>query len=126
MKYLVRARMKPEAQGRVREAIRRGAVPGAPSYFADQLAECFAQGRRQDDGAVLWVETCHCERYFGEALAEEQKYIACYFELGQVKKVVAPRKCGDMSGRRPFECGGCECDLPVRRRLRGPRLRDLL
>ncbi len=126
MKYLVRARLKAGAEGRLRDPIARGAVPGAPSYFADHLAECFAEAQRQDDGSVLWIETCYCERYLGEALAEEKRYIQRYFELGKVKKVVAAKKCGDMSGERPFECEGCDCDLPVRRRLRGPKLRDTL
>jgi hypothetical protein len=126
MKYLVRARLKKGAGGRVREAIDRGAVPGAPSYVADHLADCFAEAQRQEDGAFLWIETCYCERYYGEALAEEKAFIERYFELGRVKKVVAAKKCGDMSGTRPFECDGCDCDLPVRRRLRGPKLRDTL
>ena len=126
MKYLVRARLKKDAEGGVREAIERGAVPGAPSYFADHLADCFAEARRQEDGSVLWIETCYCERYFGEALAEEKRYIEHYFALDRVKKVVAAKKCGDMSGEQPFECDGCDCDLPVRRRLTGPQLRDLL
>ncbi len=126
MKYLVRARLKTDAEGRVREVLQRGAVPGAPSYFADHLADCFAEARCQADGSVLWIETCYCERYFGEALAEEKRYIERYFELGRVKQVVAATKCGDMSGEQPFECDGCDCDLPVRRRLAGPPLRSLL
>ncbi len=126
MKYLVRAHLKKGTEDRLREVIRRGEVPGAPSYFADHLADCFAEAQRQEDGSLLWIETCYCERYLGEALAEEKAYIGRYFELGRVKKVVAAKKCGDMSGERPFECDGCDCDLPVRRRLRGPRLRDLL
>lgn len=126
MKYLIQARMKEGAAAQVRRVIDRGEVPGAPSYFADHLADCFAEAQRQDDGSVLWIETCYCERYLGEALAEEKRYIERYFELGKVKKVVAAKKCGDLSGERPFECDGCDCDLPVRRRLRGPHLRDLL
>ncbi len=126
MKYLVQARVKEGATEQVRRVIDRGKVPGAPSYFADHLAECFAEAQRQEDGSVLWIETCYCERYLGEALAEEKQYIERYFELGKVKKVVAAKKCGDLSGTQPYECDGCDCDLPVRRRLRGPRLRDLL
>ena len=82
MKYLVRARMKKGAGGQLRRVILNGAVPGAPGYFADHLAECFTQAQRQDDGSMLWIETCYCER--------------------------------------------CDCDLPLRRRLSGPPLRDLL
>ena len=126
MKYLVRARMKKGAGGQLRRVILSGAVPGAPGYFADHLAECFTQAQRQDDGSVLWIETCYCERYFGEPLAEEKEYITRYFELGRVKKVVAARKCGDMNGKEPFKCESCDCDLPLRRRLSGPPLRDLL
>ncbi len=126
VKYLVRARMEEGAGEQVRRVIARGKVPGAPSYFADHLAECFAEAQRQEDGSVLWIETCYCERYLGQALAEEKEYIQRYFDLGQVKKVIAAKKCGDMSGERPFECDACACDLPVRRRLRGPHLRDLL
>ena len=126
VKYLVRARLKKGAEGRVREVIDRGVVPGAPSYVADHLADCFAEAQRQEDGSVLWIETCYCERYFGEALAEEKRYIERYFELGKVKKVVAAKKCGDMNGTQPYECDGCDCDLPVRRRLTGSHLRDLL
>ena len=126
MKYLVRARMKGGAAGQVRRVIDQGTVPGAPSYVADHLADCFAEAQRQEDGSVLWIETCYCERYFGEALAEEKRYIERYFELGKVKKVVAAKKCGDMTGADPFKCDGCGCDLPVRRRLSGPHLRDSL
>ena len=126
MKYLVRARLKEEAAGEIRRIIAKGAVPDAPGYVADHLADCFAQAQRQDDGSVLWIETCYCERYFGEPLAEEKGYITRYFDLGRVKKVVVARKCGDMSGDEPFKCDTCDCDLPLRRRLSGPPLRDLL
>jgi hypothetical protein len=126
LKYLVHARLKAGAADRVREVIARGEVPGAPSYFAGHLAECFGEAQHQEDGWLLWIETCYCERYAGEALAEEKEYIERYFELGKVKKVVAAKKCGDLSGRQPFECDGCDCDLPLRRRLRGPSLREIL
>jgi hypothetical protein len=126
MKYLVRARIKEGAEDCVRDVIATGAVPGAPSYFADHLADCFAEAQRQEDGSVLWIETCYCERYVGEPLAEEKEYIARYFELGRVKKVIAAKKCGDMTGEEPFKCDSCDCDLPLRRRVSGPPLRNLL
>ena len=126
MKYLVRARIKEGAETQVRDVITTGSVPGAPAYFADHLADCFAQAQRQEDGSVLWIETCYCERYFGEPLAEEMDYITRYFELSRVKKVVAAKKCGDMTGEEPFKCDSCDCDLPLRRRLSGPPLHDVL
>ncbi len=126
MKYLVRARIKVGTEDQLRQVILSGAVPGAPSYFADHLADCFAQARRQDDGSALWIETCYCERYFGKPLAEEKVYIERYFDLGRVKKVIAAKKCGDMNGEEPFKCDACDCDLPLRGRLSGPPLRDLL
>ncbi len=126
MKYLVRARIKEGTDDQLIRVIADGTVPGAPGYFAAHLADCFAQAQRQDDGSVLWIETCYCERYFGEPLAEEKEYITRYFELGRVKKVVAARKCGDMNGKEPFKCDTCDCDLPLRRRLSGRPLRDLL
>ncbi len=126
VKYLVRARLKEEAEGEIRRILAQGAVPDAPGYFAEHLADCFAQAQRQKDGSVLWIETCYCERYFGEPLAEEKATITRYFDLGRVKKVVAAGKCGDMSGDEPFKCDTCDCDLPLRRRLSGPSLRDLL
>ena len=126
MKYLVRARIKKGAEDQLRDVIMTGSVPAAPGYFADHLADCFAQAQQQEDGSMLWVETCYCERYFGEPLAEERDYITRYFELGRVKKVVAAKKCGDMTGEEPFKCESCDCDLPLRRRLSGPPLRDLL
>ena len=126
MKYLVRAQMNDGAEDQVRQIIRRGTVPGAPSYFADHLADCFSEAQQQGDGSVLWIETCYCERYLGEALAEEKEYIGRYFDIGKVKKVVAAKKCGDMTGDEPFKCDDCDCDLPVRRRLTGPPLREVL
>lgn len=126
MKYLVRARIKEGAETLVREVITTGSVPGAPRYFAEHLADCFAEAQRQNDGSVLWIETCYCERYFGKPLAEEQDYITRYFELGRVKKVVAAKKCGDMTSVEPFKCDSCDCDAPLRRRLSGTPLRDLL
>ena len=126
MKYLVRARIKEGAENQVRDVITTGSVPGAPSYFAEHLADCFAEAQQQEDGSVLWIETCYCERYFGEPLAEEMDYVTRYFELGRVKKVVAAKKCGDMTGEEPFKCDSCDCDAPLRRRLTGPPLRDLL
>lgn len=89
MKYLVRARIKEGARDQVRDAIASGSVPGAPRYFAGHLADCFAEAQQQEDGSVLWIETCYCERYFGEPLAEEKEYIARFFDLGRVKKVIA-------------------------------------
>ena len=126
MKYLVRARIKEGAENQIRDVITTGSVPGAPSYFADHLADCFAEAQQQEDGSVLWIETCYCERYFGEPLAEEMDYVTRYFELGRVKKVVAAKKCGDMTGEEPFKCDSCDCDAPLRRRLTGPPLRALL
>lgn len=126
MKYLVRARIKEGAENLVRNVITTGSVPGAPSYFAEHLADCFAEAQRQNDGSVLWIETCYCERYFGEPLAEEKVYITRFFDLDRVKKVVAAKKCGDMTGEEPFKCDSCDCDAPLRRRLTGPPLRDLL
>lgn len=75
MKYLVRARIKEGAEDQVRHVIMNGSVPGAPSYFGEHVADCFAQAQRQGDGSVLWIETCYCERYFGEPLAEEKDSI---------------------------------------------------
>jgi len=98
----------------------------AANYFGEHVADCFAQAQRQGDGSVLWIETCYCERYFGEPLAEEKDSITKYFEMGRVKKVIAASKCGDMNGEEPFKCDTCDCDLPLRRRLTGPPLRDLL
>jgi hypothetical protein len=126
MKYLVRARIKEGAEKQVRDVITTGSVPEAPGYFADHLADCFAEAQQQEDGSVLWIETCYCERYFGEPLAEEKEYITRFFDLGRVKKVVAANKCGDLIGEEPFKCETCDCDLPLRRRLTGPPLRDLL
>lgn len=126
MKYLVRARLKEGAADQVRDVIATGSVPGAPSYFAGHLANCFAEAQRQNDGSVLWIETCYCERYFGNPLAEEKDYITRYFELGRVKKVVSAKKCGDMTGEEPFKCDSCDCDLRLRRRLTGPSRRNLL
>lgn len=126
MKYLVRARIKAGAEDQVRDVIMTGSVPGAPTYFADHLAECFAHAQQQADGLVLWVETCYCERYFGKPLAEEKEYIARYFRLDRVTKVIAASKCGDMTGEEPFKCDTCDCDVPLRRRLTGPPLRKLL
>jgi hypothetical protein len=126
VKYLVRARIKKAAENQIRDVITTGSVPGAPSYFADHLADCFAEAQRQEDGSVLWIETCYCERYLGKPLAEEMDYITRYFELGRVKKVVAAKKCGDLTGNEPFKCDTCDCDLRLRRRLSGPPLRDLL
>ncbi|HSD50747.1 MAG TPA: hypothetical protein VLG48_05010, partial [Candidatus Methylomirabilis sp.] len=114
------------ADNPVGDVITTGSVPGAPGYFADHLADCFAEAQLQDDGSVLWIETCYCERYFGKPLAEEHDYITRYFELRRVKKVVAAKKCGDMTGEEPFKCDSCDCDALLRRRLTGSSLRNLL
>jgi hypothetical protein len=126
VKYLVRARIKEGTEDQLSRVIADATVPGAPGYFAAHLADCFAQAQRQDDGLVLWIETCYCERYFGKPLAEERDYIERYFELRRVKKVIPAKRCGDMNGAEPFKCESCDCDLPLRRRLSGRPLRDLL
>jgi len=47
MKYLVRARIKEGAEDQIRNVIPSGSVPGAPGYFAEHLAVCFAEAPQQ-------------------------------------------------------------------------------
>ena len=80
MRYLVRARVKPEKAAALAAAIERGTL-GRGSVAGDEYLRDMASARQEVDGRVLWVEVCYC----ATPLAEERPYWEAYFELEKVQ-----------------------------------------
>ncbi len=105
MRYLVTARLKPNQENALLQAIEKGTL-GAGSIAGDEYLRDMAQARwREEDGLVRWVEVCFCTT----PLAEERPYWEKYFELVRVQDAHDPRRCRDVMGIEPWACHNCHC-----------------
>src|SRR6478736_227776 len=97
MRYLVKARLRPEKAPALRQAIAdktlgRGSIAGG-AYLYDM-----EQARLGDDGVARWVETCFC----ATPLAEERPYWEEYFELLAVMDAHNRKNCRHENGTEPW------------------------
>lgn len=103
MRYLVRAKVKPERRRELLGAIERRAL-GRGSVAEGEYLRNMRAARVDADGIVKWVEVCFC----ATPLAEERPYWERYFELTRVQDAHG-RPCRDRDGTEPWACASCDC-----------------
>ena len=114
MRYLVKARIKPERTHDLLIAIDSGSL-GQGSVAGDEFCHNMNQAWMGPDKTVHWVETCFCD----EPLAEERPHWEKYFDLLSIKDAHARKNCRDLNGTEPWACCDCDCTLRLEKRLAG-------
>ena len=102
MRYLVKARVKPDRHTDLLKAIETGDL-GRGSIAGDEYQYDMEQARVDETGVAQWVETCFCS----VPLAEERPYWEKYFDLLSVKDAHARKNCRHENGTEPWAC--CDC-----------------
>ena len=113
MRYLVRARLKPDCERALQEAIESKQL-GAGSVAEGEYLRNMTDARQFPDGTSRWVEVCYC----ATPLEEERPYWEEFFELVKVQDAHARKNCRDENGIEPWACGDCDCTLKLEIRLR--------
>ncbi len=112
MRYLVKARLKPDKREALLQAIRDGDL-GRGSVAGDEYLRNMGEARVGADDVARWVEVCFCET----PLAEERPYWQEYFELLSVRDAHARKNCRDWNGAEPWACCDCDCSKKLEARL---------
>ena len=113
MRYLVKAKLKPDREQALLAAIDNGTL-GAGSVAGDEYLHNMREARACPDGSVKWVEVCYC----ATPLAEERPYWEDYFELVKVQDAHLRANCRDENGSDSWACGECDCTKKLEERLR--------
>ena len=113
MRYLVRARVKPERANDLLRAIENKTL-GRGSVAEGEYLRNMNDARACDDETVRWVEVCYCPT----PLLEERPYWEEYFDLERVQDAHDRRKCRDENGTEPWACGDCDCTARLEERLK--------
>jgi hypothetical protein len=114
MRYLVKARVKPDRHTDLLKAIETGDL-GRGSIAGDEYQYDMEQARVDETGVAQWVETCFCS----VPLAEERPYWEKYFDLLSVKDARARKNCRHENGTEPWACCDCDCTRKLEEKLRG-------
>jgi hypothetical protein len=112
MRYLVRARLKPERERDLLEAIENGTL-GEGSVAGDEYSRNMQVARQCPDGTTRWVEVCYC----ATPLAEERPYWEEFFDLIKVQDAHARHNCRDENETEPWACGECDCTARLEERM---------
>jgi hypothetical protein len=104
MRYLVEARVRPNRENALLDAIENGTL-GKGSIAGDEYLDNMQQARANETGTATWVEVCFCD----PPLEEERPYWEEYFELLEVKDAHARRNCRHENGTEPWACCNCDC-----------------
>src|SRR5215469_14881617 len=113
MRYLVRARVKPDRENDLLKAIENETL-GQGSVAEGEYLRNMQHARLYQDKTTRWVEICYCPT----PLEEERPYWEEYFELTRVQDAHDRRKCRDENGTEPWACGGCDCTLRLEAKLK--------
>jgi hypothetical protein len=113
MRYLVRARIKPERESDLLDAIEQEKL-GQGSVAEGEYLRNMRDARLCEDGTARWVEVCYCPT----PLLEERPYWEQYFELTRVQDAHDRRKCHDENGSEPWACGACDCTALLEEKLK--------
>jgi hypothetical protein len=113
VRYLVKARVKPERKDGLVQAIDKKTF-GRGSIAGDEYLHNMNEARVKPDGVATWVETCFCD----PPLAEERPYWEDYFELLSVKDAHSRRSCRHENGTDPWACCDCDCTEKLEEKLR--------
>jgi hypothetical protein len=113
MRYLVKARVKPDQEQPLLQAIEDGTL-GQGSVAGDEYLYDMEQARLSADGTAHWVETCFC----ATPLQEERPYWEKFFDLVSVKDVHNRKNCRDWNGTEPWACSNCDCTRRLEEKLK--------
>ena len=113
MRYLVRARLKPDREEALLEAIDSGEL-GRGSIAYPGYVRCMGEARLTGEGQVRWLEVCYCREAFGPGyeLAEELPYWEEYFEAFDIRYARALDRCEGYP-----HCGDCDCTEKLEAKL---------
>src|SRR5215210_1936597 len=113
MRYLVKARVKPEQHEALLQAIEDGTL-GKGSIAGDEYLHNMQQARIAANGVAQWVEVCFCDT----PLEEERPYWEKYFELLSVTDAHARRNCRHENRTEPWACCDCDCTRRLEEKLK--------
>ena len=112
MRYLVKARVKPDRARQLLKAI-ENATLGKGSVAGGEYLRDMKNARVLDDGTARWVEICFCST----PLQEERPYWEEYFELTRIQDAHDRRQCRDKNGSEPWACMECDCTERLEQKL---------
>jgi len=112
MRYLVRARVKPDGEQKLLKAIENETL-GQGSVAEGEYLRNMKEARLCEDGTARWVEVCYCPT----PLQEERPYWEQHFELIKVQDAHDRRRCSDHNGEEPWACGQCDCTERLEEKL---------
>jgi len=112
MRYLVRARVKPDREQKLLEAIEAGTL-GQGSVAEGEYLRNMKEARLCGDGTARWVEVCYCPT----PLQEERPYWEEHFEITKIQDAHDRRRCRDQTGSEPWACSDCDCTTRLEHRL---------
>ena len=112
MRYLVRAKLKPDGEKKLLDAIESETL-GQGSVAEGEYLRNMRDARLWADGTARWVEVCYCPT----PLQEEQPYWQEHFELTKIQDAHDRRKCRDQNGSEPWACGDCDCTERLEKKL---------
>jgi hypothetical protein len=112
MRYLVRAKVKPDREAELLKAIDTQSL-GQGSVAEGEYLRNMQEARLCEDRTVRWVEVCYCPT----PLQEERPYWEEYFDFTQVQDAHDRRKCRDHNGTETWACGGCDCTSRLEAKL---------
>jgi hypothetical protein len=112
LRYLVKARVKPDRARQLLKAI-VNATLGKGSVAGSEYLRDMKNARVLDDGTTRWVEICFCST----PLEEERPYWEEYFALTRIQDAHDRRQCRDKNGSEPWACIECDCTEKLERKL---------
>ena len=112
MRYLVKARVRPEQKDSLLHAIDRQTL-GQGSIGGDEYQHDMKEAQVDRAGVATWVETCFCD----PPLEEERPYWEKYFELLSVNDAHSRRDCRHENGTEPWACCACDCTTRLEEKL---------
>jgi hypothetical protein len=113
MRYLVRARVKPDRSTDLLRVIQDKTL-GQGSVAGSEYLRNMASARLCADESVRWVEVCFCPT----PLQEERPYWEEYFDLTRVQDAHDRRKCRDENVSEAWACGDCDCTQRLEKKLK--------
>jgi hypothetical protein len=113
MRYLVRARLKPNHEADLLQAIEDQTL-GQGSVAGNEYLRNMSEARLCPDQTIRWVEVCYCPT----PLQEERPYWEQYFDLTKVQDAHDRRKCRDENGSEPWACSNCDCTARLEQKLK--------
>ena len=112
MRYLIRAKLKPDKGKALLRAIHNGTL-GSGSVAGGEYIRVMGNARLLANGDVKGVEVCYCY----EPLNEERPYWEEYFEILSISDAHSGENCRDFNGEEPRACGKCDCTARLEERF---------